>query len=326
LRRRPGLWCRTTEFRGQNRENRSNSRNNVPIAFCRHQSNGKLFVDIEHSLKAALLRLARPLVRIALRHGMPYTTFADLIKRAYVREAETSFALDGRKPTASRVSVITGLTRKEVAKLQAQPDLVDLETARARNRAARVLNAWVMQYGKANEEVAAIDWDAFVQLVRAASGDMPPRAVLDELERAGAVARQADGMLALLKRGYMPAGESASAAKLAIMGEHAHDLFAAIDHNITHPPEQAFLQRRIFFDNLPATALPQVRSQLTELGMQLQESARQIIGPADQGDDLSAPARSRAMFGVYYYEEAMPPAQAAEATQNQTGASSDQVE
>jgi hypothetical protein len=283
-------------------------------------------VNIEHALKAALLRLARPLVRIALRHGMPYDTFAGLIKHAYVREAQSSFSLDGRKLTASRISVITGLTRKEVAKLQAQPESADLENAQTRNRAARVLNAWVMQHSAPDGQISALDWEAFSHLVRSASGDMPPRAVLDELERAGTVTRQPDGVIQLIKRGYMPAGESTSAAKLAIMGEHAHDLFAAIDHNITHPPEEAFLQRRIFFDNLPAAALPQVRNQLTELGVRLQESARHIIGAADQGDEVSAPSRMRAMFGVYYYQEAMPQEQAGAADKNSEGGSGDRVD
>ncbi|MGL4576394.1 MAG: DUF6502 family protein [Burkholderiaceae bacterium] len=264
-------------------------------------------MNIEQSLKAALLRLARPLVRIALRHGLPYDLFADLIKRAYVQEAQNHFSIEGRKLSTSRVSVITGLTRKEVAKLQAEPDPVDADSAQARNRAARVLNAWVLAHEQADGNIAALNWDEFSQLVRTASGDMPPRAVLDELVRVGAVAREADGMLSLLKRGYMPAGDSASSAKLAIMGEHAHDLFAAMDHNMTHPPEQAFLQRRIFFDNLPADALPAVRQQVTQLGFDLQESARKIIGPADQGDEVSAPNRMRAMFGVYYYEEPVPP-------------------
>ena len=44
----------------------------------------------------------------------------------------------------------------------------------------------------------------FAGLVKRHSGDMPTRAVLDELLRVGAVARQPDGLITLQARGYVP--------------------------------------------------------------------------------------------------------------------------
>jgi Family of unknown function (DUF6502) len=72
---------------------------------------------LKRALHAAVLRVLRPLVRLLLHHGVPYETFADLARWVYVDGAYKEFALANRKQSTSRVSVITGLNRKEVARL-----------------------------------------------------------------------------------------------------------------------------------------------------------------------------------------------------------------
>ncbi|HEY9148836.1 MAG TPA: DUF6502 family protein, partial [Gammaproteobacteria bacterium] len=74
--------------------------------------------EINKTLAAASLRLLRPLVRILLRNGVSYGAFADWVKWVFVDVADKEFALPGRKQTVSRVSVITGLSRKEVSRVQ----------------------------------------------------------------------------------------------------------------------------------------------------------------------------------------------------------------
>ena len=68
-------------------------------------------------LVAAVARLLKPLVRVLLRNGVSYGTFADIAKRQFVEVARNEFSIQGRKQSLSRVSVITGLTRKEVARV-----------------------------------------------------------------------------------------------------------------------------------------------------------------------------------------------------------------
>ncbi|MEX1290347.1 MAG: DUF6502 family protein, partial [Desulfobacterales bacterium] len=57
-----------------------------------------------NSLYAAVLKLLRPLMRILLRNGVSYGTFADLAKWIYVDVAAKEFGIKGRKQTTSRVS------------------------------------------------------------------------------------------------------------------------------------------------------------------------------------------------------------------------------
>ena len=88
-------------------------------------------MNLRQALNQAVVQLLRPLVKVLLRHGVAYDEFAELARRTYVDVAERDFTLHGRKQTASRISVITGLNRKEVARLQAlnSPEAHDAQGA-----------------------------------------------------------------------------------------------------------------------------------------------------------------------------------------------------
>ena len=71
---------------------------------------------------AALLAVLRALARLGLRHGVACQQFIALTKRAYLDVAlSDDFAVAGRKTTLSRAAVLTGLTRKEIQRLAAEP-------------------------------------------------------------------------------------------------------------------------------------------------------------------------------------------------------------
>jgi hypothetical protein len=173
-------------------------------------------------LSAAVLRLLRPLVRILLRNGVSYSTFSDFVKWVYVDVAGKEFGIEGRKQSASRVSVITGLSRKEVMRVRKLPKPDDSASAERYNRAARVIAAWRRDrnFLDAEGKPAPLPMTgpgvSFSELVKRFSGDVPVRATLDELIRVGAVERLEDGSVSLLTRTYIP--ESSDADKLHILG------------------------------------------------------------------------------------------------------------
>jgi hypothetical protein len=262
-------------------------------------------MDPRAALSAAVVRLLTPLVRVLLRHGMAFADFAELAKRTYVQVADKDFALPGKRQTDSRISVLTGLTRKDVARLQADNVASDAALAAERNRAARVLNAWVLKRKAEDGTPALLTMDQFAELVKEASGDMPARAVLDELLAAEAV-RMDEGLLRLLTQDYRPQGSERDGRRLLILGEHVRDLLESADHNLTHPPEDAFILRRVYFDNIPAEAVPALRAALRAAGEDVIAKAREQLAQADLGDDLVAPGRTRVSLGVYYLEESGP--------------------
>ncbi|MDL1861983.1 hypothetical protein FBR04_13295, partial [Betaproteobacteria bacterium PRO7] len=164
---------------------------------------------LNQALTSSVLRILRALARVLLRHGLPFPTFVDLAKRAYVDVALNEFGIPGRKPSISRAALLTGLTRKEVQRLAEPGEVVDTEAIERHNRAARVVAGWVRDadFRGADGEPAALALDegaaSFAQLVRRYGGDVPARAVLDELLRVGTVERQPDGRVRLLTRVYL---------------------------------------------------------------------------------------------------------------------------
>lgn len=261
-------------------------------------------MNLRQALHNAVLQLLRPLVRVLLRHGLAYDEFAELARRAYVDVAERDFPVAGRKQTASRVSVITGLNRKEVARLQAlnaQGDGGGAELARTMNRAARVVAGWLHEHTPRGGEPVAIDAEQFAALVRKHSGDMPARAVLDELRHAGALQVGEDGRYRLAAQGYVP--QHTDVRKIGLLGQHAAELLGAIEHNLANPPEQAWLQQRVFADHIPADRIDTVRHRLRDTGLQALAATRDTLIEHDGGDTAPLPGARRVTLGIYYFEE-----------------------
>ena len=96
-------------------------------------------------LERALEMLLLPVVRLALKRGLAFGRFSEMLKRAYVAAARRDFTVPGRKLSLSRVAVLTGMTRKEASRLMKDDPDRDLGKRMIRqvNRAARVVSAWV---------------------------------------------------------------------------------------------------------------------------------------------------------------------------------------
>ena len=69
------------------------------------------------ALQTALVELLRPLVRYLIGHGWGYPALCELLKGLYVAEAATLDRASGR-PTDSRLSLRTGIHRREVKRLR----------------------------------------------------------------------------------------------------------------------------------------------------------------------------------------------------------------
>ncbi len=259
-------------------------------------------------LSRAVLRILRPLVRLLLRNGMSYAAFAELARRAYVETACADFAIEGRKPTVSRAAVVTGLTRKEVKRLMESGSDAGAETQRAYNRAARVVTGWARD--QAFHTVAgepadlAVDGGAgdFPALVKRYSGDMPVRAVLDELARVGVIAETADGRVRLLQRAYLPAGDDAQ--QLHIFGSTAADLLRTMDHNLSGAGAYPLFQRTVSYDGIPRAALDAWRARAAAQSQRLLEEFDRLLAAVDR-DATSADTadRVRTGVGIFYFEE-----------------------
>ncbi|MCR9276987.1 MAG: DUF6502 family protein [Pseudomonadaceae bacterium] len=207
----------------------------------------------QHLLRAAR-RILLPLVRIMLRNGIASDAFTELVRKAYVDVADDEFGIPGKKQTVSRISVITGLNRKEVARLRGM-DPVDGGDERWRNRAATVLGAWELdpafldRKGDPLELKFAGASPSFSDLVKKHSGDMQPRAVLDELIRVGSVESVEGERFRMSRRGYEPSGDPE--AMIDILGVDAAEFIETIDFNVQNNPDESLMQGKVLYNNVP---------------------------------------------------------------------------
>jgi hypothetical protein len=264
---------------------------------------------IQASIQAAISRLLRPLVRLLLRYGVPFGVFADIAKRVYVDVAMDEFAIPGRKPTISRASVITGLTRKEVQRITRLPELTDVEIQDRYNRAVRVVSGWTRdeRYLDADRKPRPLPLEgaagSFSELVRRYSGDAPVRAVLDELMRVGAVETLASGDVRLLGPVYVPEGQLED--KFGILGTDVADLVSTIDHNLNHSGPDSRFQLKVSYDNLPAGVLAPFRKLSSERALELLQMLDAELSRLDRdtNPDAGGAGRMRAGLAIYYFEE-----------------------
>ncbi len=263
--------------------------------------------EIKRAIASAIVRILRPMVRMLLRNNIPYGTFADLAKWVYVDVAFKEFGVPGRKQTISRVSTITGLTRKEVKRLKELPEPDDLGASERYNRAGRVLTGWIKDprfldsNGNPKELPFEGSGESFARLVREYSGDIPPRAILDEMIRVGVVELK-NRKVRLLSKGYIVSKSEID--KLGIMGTDVSELISTIYHNITSDPSEAFLQRKVSYDNIPEEAVHELRKRLKKMGEEFIENVDQLLSGYDRDINpyVKGTGRKKIGLGIFYFE------------------------
>jgi hypothetical protein len=265
-------------------------------------------IQITNAISAAVNRLLYPLVRILLHQGMPYGAFSDLAKRAYVDVAQQEFAIPGRKQSISRVSIMTGLTRKEVRRLQDLPTADDAVAIAQYNRAARVIAGWRRDpafsdaSGNPLELLLEGEGASFATLVKRFSGDVPARAVRDELLRVGAAELTEAGAIRLQVRAYVPSGSEVE--KVSILGTDVADLLITITHNIADNASEPFFQRKVAYDNLPVDAVAELKPLVNQKAQELLEEFDRWLAARDRdvNPKVTGSGRQRAGIGIYYFE------------------------
>jgi len=264
-------------------------------------------MQLAETLSVAIVTLLRPLVRILLRNGVAYGTFAELAKKAYADVALADFTEPGRKQTVSRVSALTGLTRKEVKRLVEQTGLYDAELDRRYNRAVRVISGWLndKEFLGPNGQPAVLALDgehaSFAALVRRYSGDIPTQAMLAVLARADCVVRE-DDAVRLIRHAYIPAGDPVD--KVRILGADVGELIATIDHNLTTKSVDLRFQRKVSTALVAASAVPEFRALSAERAQRLLEELDAWLTLHEVGTAATSADETPhyVSLGIYFYE------------------------
>ncbi len=253
---------------------------------------------------AAVRRVLKPVMRLLLSHGVTLPAIVELTKRVLVEVAEQDFALPGKPTTDSRVSVLTGVHRKDVKRIREHPagrTAVPL----AVSLGSRLVGAWLSdprwldpaghpRLLPRSGDGGGASFDALAETV---SKDVRPRAILDELLRVGAVTLENDSVR-LRTEAFVPS--EGVEEKLYYLSRAVYSHLSAAVHN-TQGGQPAFLDRIVHYDTIPPAAVQALRDAVEQVGMR---SLLDINARARQVSGYDGPDRQHITCGLYFFSEA----------------------
>ena len=272
------------------------------------------------ALHAPLARLLRPLVRLLVARGVTFPALTDLLRELYVNVAERDFALSAKEQTDSRVSLLTGIHRKEVRRLRGAGAPVSAVPA-AVSRTSRIVARWLADPAFTDARgrplplprTAEAGAPSFEALVAGVTRDFRPRAVLDEWLGRGLASSDGQDRIVLAEAAYVPRAGGDGEAQLYYFGRNLHDHVAAAVANVlgeTAGDRPRFLERAVHYDGLSAELAARLEGRARELAMEALTQANREAHAACAADPGGT---HRWNFGLYVYaEEAASPARPAD--------------
>ena len=259
------------------------------------------------SLVTALRHLLRPLIHLLVARGCTYPMLADLLKEIYVDIADRDFRLGGEPPTDSRVSLLSGVHRKDVRRLRGAAPLDEESVPEAVALGAQLAAAWTTKrefldskgHPRRLARLASQGGKrSFEALVASVSRDIRARSVLDEWLRLGVVELDKDDHVVLRAAAFVPA--RGFDEKAFYLGHNLHDHLAAAAHNLLSegPP---FLERSVHYDAIGPESEAELAALAEKAGMAVvQKLSRKAIACEARDSDDPAPKR-RFTFGIYFF-------------------------
>ena len=232
-----------------------------------------------------------------LKCGMTWKEFSDISKSVFVEVASGEYGIDGRPTNVSRVSILTGISRKEVKRQRDLLASAELPVTRKTNDATRVLSGWHQDEDFLGEDQAPIalsesgPGSTFEELCNRYGGDISPSTMLKELLKTGSVKRLQSGELQALRRYYQPAMRDDENLMFAI--DRIRDVIATMNNNV-FLEEGGALRFGGFADNeaIPTALIPAFHKYMDSRGQAfLEEIDDWLTANAVDPDDSTDTAR-----------------------------------
>lgn len=261
---------------------------------------------VKQRVLTAMQRVLKPLVRLALAQGVNYQMLLETLKIVFVQVAEEDFKLAKREQTDSRISLLTGLHRKDVHRLRDQPDNSQNQHSLV-TLGSQLVGLWVSNADfidstgnpKPLPRLASVGGElSFDRLVASVSKDIRARPVLDEWLRVGVVHINDDDCVCLNTAAFVPSEDFDS--KLFFFQQNIHDHIAATTHNLMNitPP---MLERCVYYDGLTVEAINELKLMSESQGMVALKAVNARAIELQAMALTSSAANQRFTFALYFY-------------------------
>lgn len=259
--------------------------------------------ELKQAAFSSFVLVMKPIARVLLRCGVSWKELAELIKLVYVDVATEDYGKHGRPANASRVAILTGLSRREVKRardaLEQSDDLAKL-TFRRIDHATRVLSGWhqdrdfLTRSGKPRL-LPHEGPNSFAMLLRKYAPDIPPTAMLKELLEVGAVRETPGGKLRVEASYFMPAAMDVDG--IVRSGSVLQDLAKTVVHNQLAERGAKRFEGRATNARVKRTAKRALHRYVEQSGMELLETVDAWLTEHEAGEEDEK--ASRVGVGVY---------------------------
>ena len=279
------------------------------------------------ALVRALRHVLRPLVQLMLARGITYPYLAELLKGLFVEVADKDFRLNDKPPTDSRISLLSGVHRKDVSRLRTVLKNVGDASPSVVSFGSQLVSRWLgyAQYldktgrPRSLPRLASDGGElSFEALVASVSKDIRSRVVLDEWLRLGVVHLDDENRVCLNAEAFVPT--KGFEEKNFYFGHNLHDHASAAAHNLLCEPQAGaenfvpFMERSVHCDELSPDSVRLLARQCEDLGMHALLAVNKSALEAEANDQTKSPnrPRQRMTFGIYFFSEPVAPSVAAD--------------
>ncbi len=259
------------------------------------------------ALVKAVNMLCKPLIRLLIEKGITFPQFRELMKELYVEVAAEQFSLDDKKPSDSRIFVLTGIHRKDIKRIRLQNEQENQQITSSASLSGEIIARWnsmpeylddkgkpkqLLKTGKGKEA-------GFDHLVSSVSKDVRSRVILEEWLRLNII-RLKDDYVVLNKSAFVTNKEFKEMAYY--LGHNVHDHMASCVSNILEQ-EEPMLERSVYYASLTESSINKLKAIASKKGNDLlQHLNKQAIKLYD-ADKHKDEATYRMRLGVYWYQK-----------------------
>lgn len=262
-----------------------------------------------HSLLQALDSLLLPLAQLCVGKGVPIQAVEERLRRTFVEAARRRSEGANPQRLTSRISTLTGLTRREVARIQALN-----EPARPTTRSAvsELFTHWLSlpEYQGEQGPMALPrvgPAPSFESLAQSVTRDVHARSLLEALIQLKLVVWDEEhDTVRLAAQAFVPRDQWTQ--MMGFLGDNVGDhLRAAVTNVLGHGNEH--FEQALYADDLSADSLQQARRIISEQWRRLMTDVVPQLEALMKADAMAGRTQDQALrLGLYSWTQPMPPA------------------
>jgi hypothetical protein len=260
-------------------------------------------------LLEAVGNLLTPLAQLCVGKGITIQMIEERLREAFVQAARLVHADLPSSRLTSRISATTGLTRREIARLESQPTR---EREPRRSPVTELFMRWLADpalrtpAGKPLLLPRQGPAPSFEALAQSVTRDVHPRTLLEELCRLRLAEHDVGtDTVRVLQEAFVPRGDWAR--MVGYLGDNVGDHLRAATANVLGDGSQE-LEQAIFADELSGESLAQARSLMMQQWRNMLSEIAPRLEELIAADRQAGRVQDQSLrIGLFTWSQAMPP-------------------